>query len=91
MEDTLFNKTFRDDNGQIVIAQKPNLPIMVALGATLGTFLVSKGNIHIAIEALAFGAWFTWGWLELFEGVNYFRRTLGLVVLLGVIASRLQW
>jgi len=31
---------------------------------------------------------FTWAWQELFEGVNYFRRALGLVVLIGCIASR---
>lgn len=91
MEDTLFNKTFRDDDGKIVIAQKPNLPIVVGLVATLLKLLVPNGNIHIGLESLAFGALFTWAWLELFEGVNYFRRTLGLVVLLGVIASRLQW
>jgi hypothetical protein len=34
---------------------------------------------------------FTWAWQELFQGVNYFRRSLGLVVLLGAIASRLDW
>lgn len=27
MEDTLFNQTFRDSEGKIVIAQMPNLPI----------------------------------------------------------------
>jgi len=37
------------------------------------------------------GFWllFTWAWQE--QGVNYFRRALGLIVLLGAIASRLQW
>lgn len=86
--DTLFDRTFRDSEGQIVIAQKPNLPILVGLTATALTFLPTSDKLHIAIEAVAFGTIFTWAWLELFQGVNYFRRSLGLIVLVGAIASR---
>lgn len=91
VEDTLFNRTFRDSDGNIAIAQPPNPPILVWLAATLLEFLVTSGNIHRGLDAVAFGSLFTWAWLELFQGVNYFRRTLGLVVLLGAIASKLQW
>lgn len=91
MENTLFNKTFRDDDGNIVIAQKPNLPILIWLGATLLKLLLPNGNLHTGVDSLAFGSLFTWAWLELFEGVNYFRQSLGFLVLLGAIASRLQW
>jgi hypothetical protein len=49
---------------------------------------VTSGNIHTGLDAIAFGSLFTWAWQELFEGVNYFHRALGLVVLIGVIASR---
>ena len=93
MEDTLFNRTFRDSDGKIVIAQMPNLPILVWLAATLlqlFPFSIS-GNIHSGLDAVAFGALFTWAWQELFQGVNFFRRSLGLVILLVAIASRLQW
>lgn len=90
-EDTLFNRTFRDSDGNIVIAQMPNLPILVWLAATLLELLVTTGNFHRGIDAVAFGSLFTWAWQELFQGVNYFRRSLGLVVLLGAIASKLQW
>ncbi len=98
MEDTLFNRTFRDSDGNIVIAQMPNLPLLVWITATLlkliltsGKLILTSGNIHTGLDALAFGSLFTWAWQELFQGVNYFRRSLGLVVLLGAIASRLQW
>jgi hypothetical protein len=91
MEDTLFNRTFRDSDGNIVIAQMPNLPLLVWITATLLKLILTSGNIYTGLDALAFGSLFTWGWQELFEGVNYFRRALGLVVLLGAIASRLQW
>jgi hypothetical protein len=90
-ENTLFNQTFRDHDGNIVIAQMPNLPLLVWLVATLLNLLPITGNLHTTLDALAFGSLFTWAWQELFQGVNYFRRALGLVVLLGVLASRLQW
>lgn len=91
MEDSLFDRTFRDSQGEIVIAQKPNLPIVVWLAATLLNLIPTTGNIHAGLDAIAFGSLFTWAWLELFSGVNYFRRSLGFIVLLGAIASRLSW
>ena len=88
MENTLFDKTFRDNEGNIVIAQPPNLPLLVGITASVLSLIVKSGNIHIGIEAVAFGSLFTWAWQELFEGVNYFRRALGLLMLIAVIASR---
>lgn len=90
MENTLFDKTFRDSEGNIVIAQPPNLPILVGITATVLNLIIKNGNIHTGLDAIAFGSLFTWAWLELFEGVNYFRRALGLIVLIGLIASRLS-
>jgi len=88
MENTLIDKTFRDSEGNIVIAQPPNLPLLVGITATVLSLMVRSGNIHTGIEAIAFGSFFTWAWQELFEGVNYFRRGLGLLALIAVIASR---
>jgi hypothetical protein len=88
MENSLFDKTFRDSEGNIVIAQPPNLPLLVGITATILKLIVKSGNIHTGLDAIAFGSLFTWAWQELFEGVNYFRRALGLLVLIGVIASR---
>jgi hypothetical protein len=76
-ENSLFDKTFRDNEGNIVIAQPPNLPILVGLTATVLKLIVENGNINTGLDAVAFGSLFTWAWLELFEGVNYFRRALG--------------
>lgn len=90
-EDTLFNRTFRDNDGNLTIAQMPNLPILIWLAATLLALLITSGNFHRGLDALAFGSLFTWAWQELFQGVNYFRRLLGLIVLLVAIASKLQW
>ncbi len=88
MNNTLFDKIFRDSNGEIVIAQMPNLPIIVWIAASLLKLIFPTGEINTGLDLLAFGSLFTWAWLELFQGVNYFRRTLGLVVFIGLMASR---
>ena len=88
MNNTLFDKIFRDSDGNIVIAQMPNLPIIVWITASLLKLVFTTGEINTALDALAFGSLFTWAWLELFQGVNYFRRALGLGVLIGVMVSR---
>ena len=90
-ENILFDRTFRDSEGKIVIAQMPNLPLVVGLAAILLQLLLPSGKIHIALDLVAFGALFTWAWQELFEGVNYFRRALGLIVLVGLLALRLNF
>ena len=89
MENTLFNKVFRDSEGKIVLAQMPNLPFIVWIVASLSKLLFTTGRISIGLEAIAFGALFTWGWEELFQGVNYFRRALGLIVLVSLILSKI--
>jgi hypothetical protein len=88
MKNTLFDKIFRDSDGKIVLAQMPNLPLIVWITASLLKLVFTTGVVNTGLEALAFGSLFTWAWLELFQGVNYFRRALGLGVLIGVMASR---
>ena len=89
MENTLFNKVFRDREGKIVLAQMPNLPLIVWIVASLLKMIFTTGRINIGLDVLAFGSLFTWAWEELFQGVNYFRRALGFLVLVG-LASKLQ-
>ncbi|MBD2607346.1 hypothetical protein H6G81_23145 [Scytonema hofmannii FACHB-248] len=88
MQNTLFDKIFRDSDGNIVLAQMPNLPIIVWVTASLLKLVFPTGEINTGLDALAFGSLFTWAWLELFQGVNYFRRALGLGVLIAVMVSR---
>ncbi len=90
MSDTLFDQVFRDSEGNIVIAQPPNLPLIVGISATLLEVILTIGKIHTGLDLIAFGSLFTWAWLELFQGVNYFRRALGLIVLVGLIVWKLQ-
>jgi hypothetical protein len=86
---TVFDRIFRNSQGQIVIAQPPNLPVLVAVAATILQALLPSGTLQTLVDWIGFGAWFTWAWQELFEGVNYFRRGLGLVALIGLLGLRL--
>ncbi len=90
MENTLFDKVFRDREGKIVLAQMPNLPLIVWIVTSLLKLVFTTGKINIGLEVIAFGSLFTWAWEELFQGVNYFRRALGLLVLVSMIASKIQ-
>jgi hypothetical protein len=90
MENTFFNQVFCDRNGKIVMAQMPNLPIIVWAVASLLKMIFSTGKINTGLDFIAFGSLFTWAWRELFQGVNYFRRTLGLIVLIGLVALKIQ-
>lgn len=87
---TLFDRTFRDSQGNIVIFQMPNLPILVGIGAIILQLILPSGKLQTGADLVAYGALFTWAWLELFEGVNYFRRAVGLVVLVGIVAFKLR-
>ena len=88
-KETLFDKFFRDDQGNIVIAQPPNPPLILWGVASLLKLVFTNGLTNVALDLIAFGSLFTWAWMELFQGVNYFRRTLGFIVLVGFVGLRI--
>lgn len=88
-EITLFDRTFRDDTGRIVIGQPPNPPLITGILAILLQLFLPDGKLKTSLDWIAFGALFTWAWQELFEGVNYFRRGLGLSALISLILQRI--
>ncbi len=89
MANTLFDQVFRDSKGKVVLAQMPNLPIIIWIAASLLKLIFTTGKIYTGLDLLAFGSLFTWAWQELFQGVNYFRRALGLLVFFVLIASKI--
>ncbi len=90
MENTLFDQVFRDSEGRIVLAQMPNLTLIVWIVASSLKIVFTTGKINLGLDLIAFGSLFTWAWEELFQGVNYFRRALGLLVLIGLMAWKIQ-
>jgi hypothetical protein len=83
----LFDRLFRDSTGEIVIAHSPNLPIIIWLSVTLLKFFFKTGPTKIALDILAFGSLLYWSFLEITQGADYFRRDLGVIVLIALITS----
>ncbi|MBV6626493.1 MAG: hypothetical protein KI793_26740 [Rivularia sp. (in: Bacteria)] len=89
MENSLFDRVFRDGDGNIVIAQPPNPPLIAWGVASLLKLVFNSGQFYTGLDLFAFGCIFTWAWEELFGGVNYFRRGLGLIALIGILGSKI--
>lgn len=71
---------FHDKDDTIVLFQPPNVPIIVWIVASLVAH-PANGTLETACNVIAFGSLFVWAWLELFQGVNYFRRGMGAIIL----------
>ena len=84
---TLLRWFFTDrTTGRVVIGQWPNPPLWVWLAASLVHRFVwdAEPLVWVARAALVF-----WAVLELTDGVNPFRRTVGALVLLVEVATAL--
>ena len=75
-------KFFKDSDGQIVIWQRPNVPLIGWLLFAIASFLIKISPWQNFLAYLSFGFIFTWAWLEITKGKSYFRRALGVLVLL---------
>jgi hypothetical protein len=87
-----LDKSIKNKDGAIALGSLPNPPLWSWLVATLLGMGIKHGQSGSVLRLVAFGSLFTWAWLELFQGINYFRRLLGLIVLvlllLGTAHSR---
>ncbi|MDQ6985131.1 MAG: hypothetical protein Q9M76_02395 [Candidatus Dojkabacteria bacterium] len=84
-----MDRLFRDKNGKIVIAQFPNWPIIgwgiVRLVIISPLFNSKQTELFIISNTFLL----IWALMELVSGVNYFRRILGVVILLSLFSSYL--
>ena len=87
--DGFFGRCFRDGQGRVVIAQWPNWPLWTWAGASGLQWVRPAGPLAALCGLVSFAAIVYWAGLEIFSGVNYFRRFLGLVVLMFVLVNRL--
>lgn len=84
-----YNHPRKDENLLDKIFLKPNLPLAVWFFSWLLTKMLPYGNLNFIFALIAYGAGFTWAWLELFQGTHWFRRILGFIVLVWLIASQI--
>lgn len=79
------NKSFfKNSNGQVVLWQPPNLPLYGWIIFKVLALLLASGHLKSGFEQLSMVSLFVWGYLELTSGVSYFRRVLGLIVLVSI-------
>ncbi len=84
----MIDKIFRDKDGHLAIASWPNPPLWVWIVSSALKRFIKTGSPHALLSTVAFGSLFAWAWMELFDGVNYFRRALGFIVLVMLVASK---
>lgn len=81
---------FKDRNGNVVIWQWPNVPLMSWLIFKILSMVIKTSNIKGACENLSMAFLFTWAYLEITSGKSYFRRTLGAVIMIALIIGFLK-
>jgi hypothetical protein len=86
---TLSDKFWQDRYGHFVVWQKPNVFLWVWIVATVFNIVLPDSAPERWLSTIGGLAILVWAILELTRGVNYFRRTLGLCVILLFAASYL--
>lgn len=80
-------KLFQDKDGRVVVWQSPNLLLWIWVVIKVVTLILNEGQISTGFEQLSTAVLFTWAVYELAKGVNYFRKFLGLIVLILIIVG----
>ena len=85
------SRFFRNpQTGQVVVVQPPNLPLWIWIAATAVRRIFSPdGAFGAALTIVGTGALAVWALLELARGDSPFRRVLGGVVLVFLVAGLL--
>lgn len=81
-----WDKFWKDKHGEVVVYQHPNIWLSVWVLLALVSLFVSE-NLADVLWHISLGVLAIWALLEIFKGVNYFRRTMGAVVLLLVVLA----
>ncbi|MGI9027598.1 MAG: hypothetical protein ACR2FM_01995 [Candidatus Saccharimonadales bacterium] len=79
------DKIFRDKNGHIVLWQWPNFLLWAWLIITILSHIFKQDQPRTGLELTASALLFSWAYLEITSGVNYFRKALGIIVLSVII------
>jgi hypothetical protein len=83
----LWDKFWKDKHGRVVIFQVPNILLIGWAVLTVVSLFVPRGQTQETVWWLSVALLGVWSLLEISKGVNYFRKSLGVAVLLLVVAS----
>jgi hypothetical protein len=77
---SLWDKFWRHKNGRVVIAQRPNFWLIAWLILEIISLFSFSHSMELITWWAASAALGIWSLLEIFQGVNYFRRLLGVFI-----------
>jgi hypothetical protein len=83
----LWDKIWKDRRGKTVIYQHPNILLIAWAVLAFVSMIVPRGKTSDITWWASTVVLAAWSLLEMFKGVNYFRRALGAFILLITIAS----
>jgi hypothetical protein len=86
---SLWDRTWKDKSGKTVLWQRPNAWLIGWAVLTTISLLFTRRPADI-ISSVASLSLIIWALLEIFRGVNYYRRFLGAIVLLYAVAAILK-
>ncbi len=78
---------FKDDQGNIVIWQRPNIPLTSWFIFKVISMVIREGNFKTGFAYLSTAYLFTWAYLEIVSGKSPFRRVMGVIVLVVIVLS----
>lgn len=85
-----WERFWKDKHGKVVLWQSPNVLLVAWFIFTLLSKIMLGDKLQTLAGVMAFGVIFTWGWLEATTGVNYFRRLLGIIVMVASVYSKIK-
>ena len=68
---------WRNDEGKVVLWQNPNLPLTGWLIFLVTSWMTKDTMLASSLRNMSMAFLFTWAYMELIGGENYFRKTLG--------------
>ena len=86
-EQTLWSRIWRDRNGRVVLWQTPNAPLIAWAVVTVVSLFVPNGTTESIFYWLSEALLGIWAALEIWKGVDYFRRALGVLIFIVVILA----
>lgn len=82
----LWDKFWKDKDGNVVVWQRPNAWLIAWVVLTLGSLFIN-GTVSNVIWYGSLAVLAIWAILEVWKGVNYLRKCLGAVVLLLIVLA----
>ena len=86
---SIIEQLSRDKHGRVVLWQAPNIPIIVWFVCLVVMWLAPAGNLKLTFSIFSTVALAIWAVLEVVQGASYFRRLLGVMVMLSIAANLL--